>query len=294
MRSTDHPGRWVLVRYGVVLAGCLVLSAYLTPPSTATPRAAATPLPDTPTTQTTPGTAPVPTTSTDTTSPGTATGAGAATNAHADTAGADAALGDAVVLTRALEGRDYAALAQVVGERVAPRVGGGAYATALVDALGARGVVRVAVHLPVGESGAVGAGTENTSLACVWTSLLATATTSPLRPRDPSRADRLGAAAHRRHRPPSLRLLPHLPAPRPTALAAPTRKTTQTPGTTPSPGPGRVTTTGWLGHQAQSPFPDLPDRGQYLGHARRPQDARPTDQEAGRDLLTPQAHREEG
>ena len=111
----------------------------------------------------------------------------------------DAAREDAVVLTGALEGGDYAALVRVVGERVAPRVGGGAYATALVDALGARGMVRVAAHLPTGEgalpagsaggaegvrgcrvSGADGTGAAGVGLACTWTSLLATATSSPL------------------------------------------------------------------------------------------------------------------
>ena len=94
------------------------------------------------------------------------------------------------MLTEALERGDYAALARVVGERVAPRVGGGAYATALVDALGARGMVRVAAHLPTGdggatstEGGATGAGAGAGDVphpALVWTSLLATATTSPL------------------------------------------------------------------------------------------------------------------
>ena len=104
------------------------------------------------------------------------------------------------MLTGALEGGDYAALVRVVGERVAPRVGGGAYATALVDALGARDLVRVAAHLPTGGgtlpagSGAGGAeggrgcrvggsdgtGAAGVGLACTWTSLLATATTSPL------------------------------------------------------------------------------------------------------------------
>ena len=103
------------------------------------------------------------------------------------------------MLTGALEGGDYAALVRVVGERVAPRVGGGAYATALVDALGARGMVRVAAHLPTGEgalpagsaggaegvrgcrvSGADGTGAAGVGLACTWTSLLATATSSPL------------------------------------------------------------------------------------------------------------------
>ena len=94
------------------------------------------------------------------------------------------------MLTEALEGGDYVALAQAVGERVAPRVGGGAYATALVDALGARALVRVAAHLPVGgggvtgRAGSGGSGTGSTGpgvpLACTWTSLLATATSSPL------------------------------------------------------------------------------------------------------------------
>ena len=103
------------------------------------------------------------------------------------------------MLTGALEGGDYAALVRVVGERVAPRVGGGAYATALVDALGARGMVRVAAHLPAGDGtlpagfaggaegargcrvgGADGTGVAGAGLACTWTSLLATATSSPL------------------------------------------------------------------------------------------------------------------
>ena len=119
---------------------------------------------------------------------------------HQDAASdVDAAREDAVVLTGALEGGDYAALVRVVGERVAPRVGGGAYATALVDALGARGMVRVAAHLPTGEgalpagsaggaegvrgcrvSSADGTGAAGVGLACTWTSLLATATASPL------------------------------------------------------------------------------------------------------------------
>ncbi|WP_314718841.1 DUF6571 family protein [uncultured Actinomyces sp.] len=160
----------------MMLVGCLVL-----PTCPAIPRAAATPPPDTPTTQVISATAPAPTTSP--TSPGTATGGGAATNAQVDTAGADAARGDAVVLAGALEGGDYAVLAQVVGERVAPHTGGGAYATALVDALGARGIVRVAAHLPTGEGGATSAGAGAGDVphpALVWTSLLATATSSPL------------------------------------------------------------------------------------------------------------------
>ena len=119
---------------------------------------------------------------------------------HQDAASdVDAAREDAVVLAGALEGGDYAALVRVVGERVAPHVGEGAYATALVDALGARGLVRVAAHLPTGEgalpagsaggaegvrgcrvSGADGTGAAGVGLACTWTSLLATATTSPL------------------------------------------------------------------------------------------------------------------
>ena len=70
------------------------------------------------------------------------------------------------MLAGTLDEGDYTALAQAVSERVAPRVGGGAYATALVDALGARGLVRVAAHLPIGTT--------------TWTSLLATATSSPL------------------------------------------------------------------------------------------------------------------
>ena len=127
--------------------------------------------PDALTTQVLSGTATAPAsttgpTGTDTTSPGTATGAGAATNAHADAAGADAARGDAVVLAGTLDEGDYTALAQAVSEHVAPHVGGGAYATALVDTLGARGLVRVAAHLPIGTT--------------TWTSLLATATSSPL------------------------------------------------------------------------------------------------------------------
>ncbi|QQO76923.1 DUF6571 family protein [Actinomyces sp. HMT897] len=94
------------------------------------------------------------------------------------------------MLTRALDEGDDTALTQAVGERVAPRVGGGAYATALVDALGARGLVRVAAHLPAGgggvtgRAGSGGSGTGSTDpgvpLACTWTSLLATATSSPL------------------------------------------------------------------------------------------------------------------
>ena len=216
MRPAGRPSRWALVRRGTALAGCLVLSTCLTLPSTAIPRAAATPPPDTPTTQVLSSTATAPAsttgtgtpattraatgTGTDTTSTGAATGGGAATNAHADADAADAARGDAVVLTEALEGGDYTALAQVVGERVAPRVGGGAYATALVDALGARGLVRVAAHLPTGggtlpagssSGGAEGArgcrvggadstGAAGIGLACTWTSLLATATASPL------------------------------------------------------------------------------------------------------------------
>ena len=87
------------------------------------------------------------------------------------------------MLTEALEGGDYAALTRAVGERVAPRVGGGAYATALVDALGARGLVRVAAHLPTGEGGATSAGAGAGDVphpALVWMSLLATATSSPL------------------------------------------------------------------------------------------------------------------
>ena len=104
------------------------------------------------------------------------------------------------MLAGALEGRDYASLVRVVGERVASRVGGGAYATALVDALGARGLLRVAAHLPTGGgmlpagsdaggsegargcrvSGADSAGAAGVGLACTWTSLLATATASPL------------------------------------------------------------------------------------------------------------------
>jgi len=94
------------------------------------------------------------------------------------------------VLAGALDEGDDTALTQAVGERVAPRVGGGAYATALVDALGARGLVRVAAHLPAGgggvtgRAGSGGSGTGSTGpgvpLACTWTSLLATATASSL------------------------------------------------------------------------------------------------------------------
>ena len=94
------------------------------------------------------------------------------------------------MLTRALDEGDDTALTQAVGERVAPHAGGGAYATALVDALGARGLVRVAAHLPAGgggvtgRAGSGGSGTGSTGpgvpLACTWTSLLATATSSPL------------------------------------------------------------------------------------------------------------------
>ena len=177
-------GRVVRGGWGVLLVGCLVLSACLTPPGTATPRAAAVPLPDAPTTQVLSGTATAPAS---TTSPGTPATIRAVTAASTDTTtspnaadSASAALGDAVVLTGALDEGDYTALTQAVSERVAPRADGGAYATALADALGARGLLRVAAHLPVGESGAVGADAENTSLACVWTSLLATATASPL------------------------------------------------------------------------------------------------------------------
>ena len=173
-------GHAIQGKWGALLAGCLALSV-----CSGTMESSATVLPlDSSTTQITPGTAPV------STSPGAATSADAATNVQADAAGADVARGDAVVLTEALEGGDYAALARVVGERVAPRVGGGAYATALVDALGARGLVRVAAHLPAGgggvtgRAGSGGSGTGSTGpgvpLACTWTSLLATATTSPL------------------------------------------------------------------------------------------------------------------
>ena len=178
MRPAGRPSRWALVRRGVALAGCLVLSACLTPPGTAIPRAAALPLPDAPTTQVISGTATAPA---PTTSPSAATSAATAASTDADSA--DAARGDAVVLTEALEGKDYAALAQAVSERVAPRAGGGAYATALVDALGARGLVRVAAHLPTGESGVTsteGGARDVPHPALVWTSLLATATASPL------------------------------------------------------------------------------------------------------------------
>ena len=163
MIPAGRPSWWVLVRRGVALAGCLVLSACLTPPGTAIPRASATIMfPDAPTTQVISGTAPAPTTGTGTTGPGAATSATASTDADS----ASAALGDAVVLARALDEGDYTALTQAISERVAPRAGGGAYATALVDALGARGMVRVAAHLPTGTT--------------TWASLLATATTSPL------------------------------------------------------------------------------------------------------------------
>ncbi|AVM60934.1 DUF6571 family protein [Actinomyces sp. oral taxon 897] len=175
MIPADRPGRWVLVRRGTALAGCLVLSACLVLPTCrVSPRAAAAPLQDAPTTQVISGTAPAPTTGTGTTSPDTVrnpgtTSPGAATSATAagtDPAGADAALGDAVVLAEALDEGDYTALTQVVSERVAPHADGDAYATTLVDALGARGLVRVAAHLPIGTT--------------TWTSLLATATSSPL------------------------------------------------------------------------------------------------------------------
>ena len=178
MRPAGRPSRWALVRRGVALAGCLVLSACLTPPGTAISRAAALPLPDAPTTQVISGTATAPA---PTTSPSAATSAATAASTDADSA--DAARGDAVVLTEALEGKDYAALAQAVSERVAPHAGGGAYATALVDALGARGLVRVAAHLPTGESGVTsteGGARDVPHPALVWTSLLATATASPL------------------------------------------------------------------------------------------------------------------
>ena len=176
MIPADRPGRWVLVRRGTALAGCLVLSACLVLPTCrVSPRAAAAPLQDAPTTQVISGTAPAPTTGTGTTSPDTVrnpgtTSPGAATSATAagtDPAGADAALGDAVVLAEALDEGDYTALTQVVSERVAPHADGDAYATTLVDALGARGMVRVAAHLPTGTT-------------TTWTSLLATATASPL------------------------------------------------------------------------------------------------------------------
>ena len=84
-----------------------------------------------------------------------------------DTAGADAAREDADALTRALDESDYTALTQAVSERVAPHTSGDAYATTLVDALGARALLRVAAHLPTGTT-------------TTWTSLLATATSSPL------------------------------------------------------------------------------------------------------------------
>ena len=121
-QSTRNPTRRALVRRGTALAGCLALAACLTLP-TGTPRAAATPPPDTPTTQVLSGTAPAPTTGhtspdtvrnpgattraatgtgTDTTSPGAATSATTTTSTDADAA--DAARGDAVVLTEALEG----------------------------------------------------------------------------------------------------------------------------------------------------------------------------------------------
>ena len=163
MIPADRPSRWALVRRGVALAGCLVL-----PTCPGTPRASATIMfPDAPTTQVISGTAPAPTTGptgTDTTHPGAVT---SAATAGTDADAADAARGDADALTRALDEGDYTALAQAVSERVAPHAGGGAYATALVDALGARALVRVAAHLPTGTT-------------TTWTSLLATATASPL------------------------------------------------------------------------------------------------------------------
>ena len=187
---TNHPQQGV-VRRATTLTGRLALAACLTlPVCTATPRAAALPLPDAPTTQvlSSTATAPAPTTgptspdtvrnpgattrattgtSPDTTSTGAATGGGAATNAQVDTAGADAAREDADALTRALDESDYTALTQAVSERVAPHTSGDAYATTLVDALGARALLRVAAHLPTGTT-------------TTWTSLLATATSSPL------------------------------------------------------------------------------------------------------------------
>ena len=165
-QGTRNPTRRALVRRGTALAGCLALAACLTLP-TGTPRAAATPPPDTPTTQVLSGTAPAPTTG-----PSAATSAATAASTDTTTSpnaadSADAARGDAVVLTEALEGKDYAALAQAVSERVAPHAGGGAYATTLIDALGARALLRVAAHLPTGTT-------------TTWTSLLATATSSLL------------------------------------------------------------------------------------------------------------------
>ena len=188
MRPAGRHPWWVSVCCVMMLVGCLVLSACLTLPGTAIPRAAVAPPPDAPATQTTPGTTPVLTTGTGTTGPGAATSA--TTTASTDADSTSAALGDAVVLTGALDEGDYTALAQAVSERVAPHAGGGAYATALVDALGARGLVRVAAHLPAGgggvtgRAGSGGSGTGSTGpgvpLACTWTSLLATATSSPL------------------------------------------------------------------------------------------------------------------
>ena len=129
MIPADRPGRWVLVRRGVALVGCLVLSAYLTLPTCrVSPRAAAAPLQDAPTTQVISGTAPAPTTGTGTTGPGAATSATASTDADS----ASAALGDADALTRALDEGDYTALTQVVSERVAPHADGDAYATTLM------------------------------------------------------------------------------------------------------------------------------------------------------------------
>ena len=164
MRPASRRPWWVSACCAMMLVGCLVLSACLTLPGTAIPRAAAAPLPDAPTTQVLSSTAPVLTTGTGTTSPGATTSA--TTTASTDADNTSAALGDADALTRALDEGDYTALTQVVDEHVAPHASEGAYATALVDALGARTLVRVAAHLPTGTT--------------TWTSLLATATTSPL------------------------------------------------------------------------------------------------------------------
>ena len=118
MRPAGRHPWWVSVCCVMMLVGCLVL-----PTCPGTPRAAATPPPDTPTTQVLSVTSPAPTTGhtspdtvrnpgattraatgtgTDTTSPGAATSATTTTSTDADAA--DAARGDAVVLTEALEG----------------------------------------------------------------------------------------------------------------------------------------------------------------------------------------------
>ena len=110
MRPAGRPSRWALVRRGTALAGCLVLSTCLTLPGTATPRAAAAPPPDTPTTQVLSSTATAPAS---TTGPSAATSA--TTTASTDADSADAALGDAVVLTRALDEGDDTALVREIG-----------------------------------------------------------------------------------------------------------------------------------------------------------------------------------